>query len=90
MSQLLMYKRDELEEIIIKTIKDASLLQKPERKENMNIDDAVKYLNENGFSISKSSIYKHTMNGTIPFRRFGKRKLVFSANELDKWVKNNE
>jgi excisionase family DNA binding protein len=56
----------------------------------MNIDDAVKYLNENGFSISKSSIYKHTMNGTIPFRRFGKRKLVFSANELDKWVKNNE
>ena len=77
MSQLLIYKRDELEEIIIKTIKDASLLQKPERKENMNIDDAVKYLNENGFSISKSSIYKHTMNGTIPFRRFAKKTCIF-------------
>ena len=42
MSQLLIYKRDELEEIIIKTIKYASLLQKPERKENMNIILALK------------------------------------------------
>jgi predicted RNA-binding protein associated with RNAse of E/G family len=26
------------------------------------------------------------MAGTIPFRRFGERKIVFDRDELDQWV----
>ena len=36
---------------------------------------------------SKSQIYKQTMNGDIPFQKFGKR-LVFSRKELTEWVES--
>jgi excisionase family DNA binding protein len=35
--------------------------------------------------LKKSAIYKKTMKGDIPFRKFG-RRLVFSRKELQVWI----
>jgi len=39
--------------------------------------------------LSKSSIYKRTMNGTIPFYKIG-RKLRFSRSELHEFIKKGQ
>lgn len=57
-----------------------------EKKSRFNIDDALEYLNKNGFSISKNTLYIHTSKGTIDFDRFGKRKIVFSQEQLDDFL----
>ena len=58
----------------------------PPLKSKLNIDEALSYMNEKGYSISKSTIYKRTMEKTIPFHRFGKRKIIFDIDELDQWI----
>ena len=46
----------------------------------MNLDEACTYLN-----LGKSAIYKRTMNGQIPFYKFGK-KLAFRRHELNEFI----
>jgi excisionase family DNA binding protein len=48
--------------------------------EYLSIEDAAKYLN-----LSKSAIYKRTMDKTIPFHRSG-RKLLFKKSELINYI----
>ncbi len=38
--------------------------------------------------LSKSALYKRTMNETIPFKTFGNR-LIFSRRELQSWLEVN-
>jgi predicted DNA-binding transcriptional regulator AlpA len=38
--------------------------------------------------LSKSALYKRTMDKTIPFKSFGNR-LIFSRRELIEWVETN-
>jgi predicted DNA-binding transcriptional regulator AlpA len=38
--------------------------------------------------LSKSALYKKTMDKAIPFKTFGNR-LIFSRRELIEWVENN-
>lgn len=49
----------------------------------LSIDQAADYL-----KISKSKIYKHTMDNTIPFKKNG-RRLLFRKSELTEWVNKN-
>ena len=60
----------------------------PEKRKNLTISEAVEYLNEIGIPVTKSTLYRHTMNADIPFKRYGKRKLIFNATELDEWAQN--
>lgn len=50
----------------------------------LNIDEACKLLN-----LSKSAIYKRTMNCEIPFYKFGK-KLMFKRVELNEFVTSHK
>lgn len=84
MENLIFLRKEDLEEMMKKASMSAEIREP--RKSAMSIDEAVQYLNDSGFKISKSSIYKNTMDGTIPFQRFGKRRLVFKADDLDQWV----
>lgn len=52
----------------------------------LSINEGLQYLNDRGVKMSKSTLYKHTMNEAIPFQRFGERKIVFVREELDEWV----
>ena len=85
MENLIVMQREDLDRLLKKAVREALEMREPV-KERMSIDDAVAYLNENGLKISKSTLYKHTMTKTIPFSRFGDRRIVFSAKELDEWV----
>lgn len=86
MDNLVLLRKNDLEEMLRKA--SSSSREMPARKSIMNVNEAVKYLNDSGYKISKSTIYKHTMDGTIPFQRFGKRRLVFRTQELDEWLDN--
>lgn len=55
--------------------------------ENLNLNDAIQFLNGNGYPISKSAIYKLTSKSAIPFYRFGNR-LIFKLSELEEWCKS--
>ena|SRR5690554_2323013 len=88
MKDLVVLKRQDLEQMLKEAAEKAAEASKTQRKEIMNTDEAVEYLNELGYPIPKSTLYQHTMKGTIPVRRFGKRKLMFVASELEEWASN--
>lgn len=54
-------------------------------RENMSPDEAVKMLNDNGYKITKQTLYQLTANRKIPHSKFG-RTLVFSEKELIEWA----
>jgi excisionase family DNA binding protein len=49
-----------------------------------DMDKACKYL-----GLSKSTLYKLTMNGEIPHYKPTGKKIYFSKIEIDNWVKTN-
>ena len=49
----------------------------------LSMDQAAEFL-----KISKSKIYKHTMNKTIPFHKSG-RRVLFKKTELANWIKKS-
>lgn len=59
----------------------------PNKKEKLTVPEAVEYLNEIGVPITKSTLYRYTMDSTIPFRRWGERKIIFNTTELDNWAR---
>lgn len=83
--ELIVFKKSELEDVIRETVK--SLLSENDvKKKNLDVNEAVEYLNEIGIPITKSTLYRHTMDATIPFKRFGERKLIFNPDELEEWA----
>lgn len=76
---------DELKQLI-KEAMDGLAKPEPQKKEYFTIDEAVKYLNDKGLSISKSSLYQHTAKGTIEYSRAGERKLIFTENQLNDFL----
>ena len=53
----------------------------------MNIDDALRFLKEQGLPMTKATLYNKTFKGTIPFKRVGKR-VVFSRIELSRYLES--
>jgi hypothetical protein len=58
-----------------------------ELPDTINMDSALKMLNEFGFSTSKAQLYKLTSKGVVPFRKYG-NKLLFSRKELLNWAES--
>ena len=56
--------------------------------QNLDLDSAIAFMSEKGYPTSKSSMYKRTSMGQIPFSRFGS-KLVFDRDDLMQWCKDN-
>ena len=89
MDDLVLLKKGDLADLIDTAITKALARNKPAeqvRKNTLSLDEAVDYLNENGFPVAKSTIYKLTSTNQIPFHRFGGRKIVFRTDELDEWA----
>lgn len=63
-------------------------LHPKEVPKNMSLDQALKFLNEEGYPISKSRLYKLTADRKIPHRKFANR-LVFTSRELLLWCDHN-
>lgn len=70
---------------------------RPSNKQPESIKEEVKYLSpveareymkSKGIHISKSTLYKWTSDKKIPFTHFGRKKILFKADELDAWVES--
>lgn len=91
MNDLVLVKKDDLQELLGRTVRQAiaeAMTETRAASPTLSIDEATVYLNDKGVKISKSTLYKHTSEGTIPFRRFGERKLIFDRSELEQWVQD--
>lgn len=86
MENLIVLKESELRQIIREEIQGCTQPEEPE-KEIFSIDEAVEYLVNKGFRITKNTLYAHTHNGTIDYFRFGKRKLSFTREQLDDFLR---
>nr|WP_315198259.1 helix-turn-helix domain-containing protein [uncultured Flavobacterium sp.] len=53
----------------------------------LSINEAVKFMLEKGFPVSKSKLYKLTSEGKIPFEKFGMR-VLFKQDKLIDWIEN--
>lgn len=87
MEQLLLINKDDLRELLAELIPTTTVVESmKEEKDFLPLNEALVYMNNKGFEISKDTIYKLTSLKQIPFRRFGGRKIVFERDELDKWL----
>ncbi|MEA5080873.1 MAG: helix-turn-helix domain-containing protein [Dysgonamonadaceae bacterium] len=88
MTNIAVFSKDDFRAVIREEI--AFALEKKgtesEQKNTMNLNEAIKYINENGYPISKSTLYKKTSEHSIPFKRFGGKKIVFDKLDLDEWI----
>lgn len=56
-------------------------------KDGLNAEEALEFLNANGYPIKKGQLYKETSEKTIPHKKFG-NKLHFKAQELLVWAES--
>jgi excisionase family DNA binding protein len=87
MEQLLLINKDDLRELLAELI-PTTTVEEPtiEEKDFLPLDEALVYMNNKGFEISKSHLYKLTSLKQIPFQRWGGRKIVFEREKLDEWL----
>jgi hypothetical protein len=85
MENLIVFTESDLRKLIREEMAGIAKTE-PKKKEYYSIDEAVKYLNDKGLSISKPSLYQHTAKGTIEYGRAGERKLVFTEQQLDDFI----
>lgn len=89
MKEIILTTPEQLDGIVRNAIKEMF----PDRREDKpqkipdtcSIEQALSFLLENGYKLSKSKLYKMTANKLLPFRYFG-RRIIFSRNELLRWV----
>jgi len=62
------------------------LSSQPETK-RMSTNEAIKFIVQQGFPISKSKLYKLTSEGKIPHEKFGMR-VLFKQDNLVAWIEN--
>ena len=69
-------------------MKPYTLPARPEPK-YLNSAGVIDYIEAfAGYRLSTSSLYKMTMDGTIPFRRGPGNRLLFPIAEIRHWVEN--
>ena len=89
MSQIILTTPEQLDVIVQNAIKKVLPDKEEEKKQNMpdscSVDQALQFLLENGYKMSKSKLYKMTANRDLPFKYFG-RRIIFSRSELLEWV----
>ncbi len=86
MDDIVILKKEELKEMLKEVIQEKPQeKQETEEKQYLGVSECLDYLAKKGIKMRKSTLYKHTMNETIPFRKFGKN-IVFSPADLDEWI----
>ena len=72
---------------VLATFANASAKTKKRDPEGLTAEEALEFLNANGYPIKKGQLYKETSEKTIPFKKFG-NKLHFKAHELLAWAES--
>lgn len=84
--ELIVTTTEQLEKIIQEIISRAVNFQQapPEIPDKTDLGGACEFLNQLGYKVPKSTIYKLSHNDDIPCMRIG-RRLLFSRKELQSW-----
>jgi len=77
--------RSEIRDCLQEYLEDIKKLPTPNIVELPDICDFNEACGIVGYS--KSKMYKETSNGTVPFKKYGKR-LIFSRQQLAEWMKS--
>ena len=89
MKEFILTTPEQLDEIVQRAVQKSLPAPQEERPrqfpDTCSMEQAILFLAEHGYRISKSKLYKLTSIRQIPFRYFG-RRLVFSRDELLAWV----
>lgn len=90
MSDIIVTTAEQLEQAVMQALVKVLPVKEEERSgstpDTCSLMQAIAFLHENGYQLSKSKLYKLTSTQQIPFRHFG-RRLIFSREELLEWVK---
>ena len=61
-------------------------VEKQEKPDRMSIEQAIEFLAEHGYPLSRQALYLRPCTKTIPHARLGNRRLSFSRRRLAEWV----
>ncbi len=83
----MLFTKEDVQKLVDAAIAEAMKVNvpKPIRRTNLDLPEAIEYLNSIGYKCSVSQIYKLTMKNEISFSKFG-RRIIFDADSLSKWV----
>lgn len=59
------------------------------RTTNLDMNEAIEYLNEIGYKCSYSQLSKLTAKNEVPMSKYG-RRITFNTDELSKWVESKK
>ena len=74
----------------VEEIKKILTINKPRSDpdtKRLSINEALKFIADQGYPVSKSKLYKLTSEGKIPFEKFGMR-VLFKKDKLIEWIEN--
>lgn len=75
-----------IQEEVAKIIPETTSPQ--EEIDTITLENAIRFLEEQGYPVSKAKMYKLTSTNEIPYKKFG-QKLVFSRKDLLRWAENS-
>ena len=75
---------DEVSAILPK-LADFRRKNEPVETDGMNVEDAARFLTEQGIPTTRATLYNQVYKNTIAYKKFG-RRTVFSKKELREWI----
>lgn len=70
---------------ILPKLADFRRKNEPVETDGMNVEDAARFLTEQGIPTTRATLYNQVYKNTIPYKKFG-RRTVFSKKELREWI----
>lgn len=72
---------------ILPKLADFRRKNEPVEADGMTVEDAARFLTEQGIPTTRASLYNLVYKNTIPHKKFG-RRTVFSKRELRAWIES--
>ena len=70
---------------ILPKLADFRRKNEPVETDGMTVEDAARFLTEQGIPTTRASLYNLVYKNTIPHKKFG-RRTVFSKRDLRAWI----
>ena len=78
---------DEAVSAILPKLADFRRKNEPVETDRMTVEDAARFLTEQGIHTTRASLYNLVYKNAIPYKKFG-RRTVFSKKELLAWIES--
>lgn len=72
---------------ILPKLADFRRKNEPVETDGMTVDDAARFLTEQGIPTTRATLYNLVYKNSVPHRKFG-RRTVFSKKELLAWIES--